>query len=120
MQILKEKSQELRDSNTSKTDLIQKVIYKIYKEEKEQEKIKELIKEFFIELEKEKFLERKMIYELSQSEYRLTQQGRNIFAALSGVGILEIFNQALIMHHTQSEIQISQKILKENYLENEI
>jgi hypothetical protein len=82
-----EKDKEhIRDSEDR---MIQSVVYKIYQMEKDQDKRREMIKEFFEDLEKEKVLQREKIYQLEHlgNQEHNTRAG-NIFIALSGIGML--------------------------------
>jgi hypothetical protein len=86
-----EKEEHIQDSEERMT---QKVIYKIYQMEKDHDKQREMIKDYFQALEKEKILEQEKILQILQLEqleqehkYSNTRAG-NIFLALSGVGML--------------------------------
>ena len=86
-----EKEEHIQDSEERMT---QKVIYKIYQMEKDQDKQREMIRDYFQALEKEEILEKEKILqileprELDQEQKYHNKRIGNIFIALSGIGML--------------------------------
>lgn len=114
-QIDKEQKEHLEKSEER---MIQSVIYKIYQQEKDTQKRKELIREFFQDMEKEKALQREKIYRLEhlgeESKYK-----NNAFKALSGVGILLVMASAAKIYRLENERQEQEQHIQEKYHDRE-
>ncbi len=107
------KKLEQKKPMSAEDRLIKGVVYHIYSKEKNEERRKELIKEFFIDMHKERLLQEKQIKEIfNDDEKRL-----GIFGALGGAGAFKSIAAAVKLFYQQKQLQQQKEKNRNKYYE---
>jgi hypothetical protein len=115
------KSTEKEYIRDSQDKMIQSVVYKIYQLEKDQDKRREMIKEFFDDLEKERVLQRERIYQLEHlGDQEYNTRAGNLFLALSGIDMLSLVANTAKTIRVEHDLAAQQEHNKEKYHDKEI